>query len=57
MEKLMSVREEMTYHAGLVVRVGSDEAPPVEVGVDSVERDAHSTRIHDILGCYYTHVT
>ena len=54
---MMSVREEIAYHGGLLVSVGSEETAPVEVGIDSVEVKAHSTRIHDILGCYYTHVT
>ena len=45
------------YHGGALVQVGVEEAAPVEVGIDSLEREAHSTRIHDILGCYYTHVT
>lgn len=28
----------------------------IDRGCDSIENGSHSERIHDILGCYYTHV-
>lgn len=31
--------------------------PIIEPGCDSLEREAHTNRIHDILGCYYTHAS
>lgn len=31
--------------------------PIIEPGCDSTERETHTSRIHDILGCYYTHAS
>jgi|688.fasta_scaffold179371_2 hypothetical protein len=29
----------------------------IELGCESQEKEAHTSRIHDILGCYYTHIS
>ena len=50
----MSVREAMGYVCPN--RVSGGESL-IEAGGDSVEKSGHTLRIHDILGCYYTHVS
>jgi hypothetical protein len=53
-EKLMAARELISY--SYPARLTKVECI-IEAGCDSLEREAHTSRIHDILGCYYTHVS
>lgn len=53
-EKLMAARELINYFTP--VRLGKIENI-IEPGCESGEREGHTNRIHDILGCYYTHAS
>lgn len=50
----MAAKELITYTYPL--RLGKLENI-IEAGCESLEKEAHTSRIHDILGCYYTHAS
>jgi hypothetical protein len=51
-DKLMLAKEDIPYYPPSFLKI-----TPLVEGEESVERDAHSTRINTTLGCFYSRVS
>lgn len=57
-EKLISMKQQIQFYTPPMLDIPSfsGNGDSTEPGSESIEKDAHTERIKDILGCYYTQI-